>query len=63
MPTELEQISAHVDAVLAELPDVATNDGDLDIDDIACRLEKAHDVLGRLVAITRCSANRSVPAR
>ncbi|MET0704959.1 MAG: hypothetical protein ABWY93_35355 [Mycobacterium sp.] len=46
MSTEPEQIRAQVDALLAELPD--TSAGGLhgvDIEEVARRLDEAHDVL------------------
>jgi len=45
MSTEPEQIRAEIESLLAELPEVAG--ADVDIDAIAARLEAAHDVLVR----------------
>jgi hypothetical protein len=53
MSTEPDQIRNRVAALLAELPDIAPesvgaghlDDIDIDIDDVARRLEQAHDVL------------------
>jgi hypothetical protein len=51
MSIDPEQIRNQVAALLAELPDIATEstdpDGvdDVNIDDVARRLEQAHDVL------------------
>lgn len=56
MSTDPSQIRAQVDALLAELPDVPDAEGgmtriaefdidDFDIDDVARRLEEAHEVL------------------
>lgn len=49
MTTDPEQIRAHVDSLLAELPDAAAEGGlrGMAIDDVARRLEEAHDVLVR----------------
>ena len=50
MTTEPEQIRAQIEAVLAELPDLADSQGgpvDADIDEIARRLSEAHDMLVR----------------
>jgi hypothetical protein len=47
MSTEPEQIRAEIESLLAELPDIAAADPDLDIDTVAARLEAAHDVLVR----------------
>jgi hypothetical protein len=47
MTTDPEQIRVHVDGLLAELPE-ASAEGGLDgmaIDEVARRLEEAHDVL------------------
>jgi len=48
MTTDPDQIRAHVDALLAQLPGIAPDESDLvdvDIDQVARRLEEAHDVL------------------
>ena len=45
MNTDPEHIRAQVDAVLAELPDVAAEDTDVAIDAVGRRLEEAHQVL------------------
>jgi hypothetical protein len=45
--TEPDQIRAQVDALLAELPDVADPGAEPDLDDLARRLDEAHDVLVR----------------
>lgn len=51
MSTEPDQIRNQVAALLAELPDIAPESigpghlDDIDIDDVARRLEQAHDVL------------------
>lgn len=48
MNTDGEQIRAHVDALLGELPDISQDSqgrSDIDLDDVARRLEEAHDVL------------------
>jgi hypothetical protein len=51
MSTEPDQIRSQVAALLAELPDIAPESvgaghlDDIDIDDVARRLEQAHDVL------------------
>ena len=51
MSTEPDQIRTQVAALLAELPDIAPESigpghlDDIDIDDVARRLEQAHDVL------------------
>jgi hypothetical protein len=48
MTTEPDQIRAQIDAALAELPSIGaeiTELADVDIDDMARRLEEAHDVL------------------
>jgi hypothetical protein len=48
MTTEPDQIRAQIEAVLAELPDLAENGLiDTDIDEIARRLSEAHDMLVR----------------
>lgn len=49
MSTDADQIRAQIDALLAEVPDVSHEGAgrDLDLDDIARRLEEAHDVLVR----------------
>lgn len=47
MNTDPEQIRTEIDAVLAELPDVDTEDTDVDIDAVGRRLEEAHQVLVR----------------
>ncbi len=47
MTTDPEQIRAEIEALLAQLPDIAAADSDLDIDAIAAHLEAAHDVLVR----------------
>jgi hypothetical protein len=44
MTIEPDQIRAQIGAVLAELPDVAEAENGA-IDEIACRLSAAHDVL------------------
>jgi hypothetical protein len=49
MSTDAEQIRVQAAALLAEVPEV-TDEGvgrDLDLDDVARRLEEAHDVLVR----------------
>ncbi len=43
MSTDADQIRAQFDALLAEVPDVSH--GEADLDDVATRLEQAHDVL------------------
>lgn len=43
MSTDADQIRAQFDALLAEVPDVTH--GGADLDDVATRLEQAHDVL------------------
>lgn len=48
MSTDGDQIRAHVDVLLAELPDISQDShrrSDIDLDDVARRLEEAHDVL------------------
>lgn len=48
MSTDADQVRARMDALLAELPDIAHDEAGhhgLDIDDVARRLEEAHDVL------------------
>ena len=47
MSTEPEQIRAQIDALLADLPDTsaAGGPGGMDIDEVARRLDEAHDVL------------------
>lgn len=48
MSTEAEQVRARIDALLGELPDIAHHDlssSDVDTDEVARRLEEAHDVL------------------
>jgi hypothetical protein len=47
MTTEPEQIRAHVDSLLAALPDTSAEGGlhGMEIDEVARRLEEAHDVL------------------
>ena len=51
MSTDPDQIRNQVAALLAELPDIAPESvaaghlDDIDIDDVARRLERAHDVL------------------
>jgi hypothetical protein len=47
MSTDADQIRAQIDALLAEVPDVTQVGAGrhLDLDDIARRLEEAHDVL------------------
>lgn len=48
MTPDPDQIRAHTDAVLAELPDLADDENgaaDLDIDQMARRLSEAHDIL------------------
>jgi hypothetical protein len=46
MSTEPEQIRAQIDALLAELPDTSAGSlGGMDIDEVARRLDEAHDVL------------------
>ncbi len=47
MSTDPEQIRAQVDSLLAELPDASAEGGfgGMDIDEVARRLEEAHDVL------------------
>jgi hypothetical protein len=48
MSTDPDQIRAQIAALLAELPDVADDDADLadaDIDNVAARLEEAHELL------------------
>jgi hypothetical protein len=50
MNTVPEQIRAHIAEWLADLPDPAAEDADLtdaDLDAIAARLEKAHELLVR----------------
>lgn len=50
MTTDPERIRTEVAALLAELPDVSSQDADLaalDIDAVAARLEEAHEVLVR----------------
>jgi hypothetical protein len=50
MTTDPNQIRAQIDALLAELPDIAPDGadlGDVDIDSIAARLEQAHELLVR----------------
>lgn len=48
MSTDADHIRAHVDVLLGELPDIAPDvhgRSDIDLDDVARRLEEAHDVL------------------
>ncbi|CAN5872683.1 hypothetical protein BH10ACT9_BH10ACT9_48000 [soil metagenome] len=48
MSTDADQVRARLDALLGELPEIDPHDAgrsDLDIDDVARRLEEAHDVL------------------
>ena len=48
MSTDPDQIRAQIAALLAELPDVSDDDADLaaaDIDNVAARLEEAHELL------------------
>jgi hypothetical protein len=48
MTTDPDQIRAHIDSLLAELPDTSVEGGGLggmDIDEVARRLGEAHDVL------------------
>ncbi len=51
MTTDPNQIRGHIDALLAQLPRAELEHGevpaDLDIDEVARRLEEAHDVLVR----------------
>jgi len=49
MSTEPERIRSQVADLLADLPDLSTADvgADIDIDEMAQRLEQAHDVLVR----------------
>jgi hypothetical protein len=50
MTTQPDQIRAQIEAVLAELPDLADGDNglaDTDIDEITRRLSEAHDMLVR----------------
>ncbi|HME46835.1 hypothetical protein [Mycobacterium sp.] len=47
MTTDPEQIRAEIEGLLAELPDTAAADADLDIEAMAARLEAAHEVLVR----------------
>jgi hypothetical protein len=44
MSTDADQIRTQIDALLAEVPDVA-HESEVDLDDVARRLEEAHDVL------------------
>lgn len=47
MSTDADQVRRQIDALLAEVPEV-THDGagrELDLDEVAHRLEEAHDVL------------------
>ena len=43
MSNDADQVRAQMNFLLGELPDVAHDD--LDLDDVARRLEEAHDVL------------------
>jgi hypothetical protein len=47
MTTDPEQIRVHVDSLLAELPEASAESGlhGMAIDEVARRLEEAHDVL------------------
>jgi hypothetical protein len=48
MTSDPDQIRAHIDSLLAELPDTSVEGSGLggrDIDEVARRLEEAHDVL------------------
>lgn len=47
MTTDPEQIRVHVDSLLAELPEASAENGlhGMAIDEVARRLEEAHDVL------------------
>ena len=45
MNTDPEQIRAHIDALLTELPDVDAEGAEVDIDAVGRRLEEAHQVL------------------
>jgi hypothetical protein len=48
MPNDPDQIRAHIDAVLAELPDPANPENlpsEANLEEIARRLSKAHDML------------------
>ncbi|WP_192860100.1 hypothetical protein [Mycobacterium sp. MS1601] len=45
MSTDADQIRTQFEALLAEVPDVAHDGRDVDLDDVAARLEQAHDVL------------------
>lgn len=48
MSTDPEQIRMQVTALLAELPDpAAPDDAHVDVENIAARLEEAHDLLVR----------------
>jgi hypothetical protein len=61
MSTEPEQICAEIAALLAQLPDIAADGADLtavDLDEVAARLEEAHEVLVRAL-----NAIEMTPAR
>ena len=46
MTAEPERIQTDIAALLAEVPEIGMDDGkNLDLDDIATRLEQAHDAL------------------
>ncbi|WP_197381430.1 hypothetical protein [Mycolicibacterium mengxianglii] len=48
MSTDADQIRAQVDTLLEQLPDITPDSSgrvDIDIEDVARRLEEAHDVL------------------
>ena len=47
MTTDPAHIRAEIEALLAELPDIAAGDAGLDIDAIAARLQDAHELLVR----------------
>lgn len=54
MTTEPDRIRAHIDSVLAELPDIGGADevADTNLDETAQRLAEAHDVLLRALEST-----------
>jgi hypothetical protein len=66
MSTDPEQIRAQISALLADLPDPAVegaNLADSDIDELAARLEEAHDLLVHaLESVDKGQASEARPA-
>jgi hypothetical protein len=66
MSIEPEQIRAEIAALLAQLPDIAADGADLtaaDLNEVAARLEEAHEVLVRaLNAVEKAPAGDGVMA-